>query len=146
MWEVVLSDKFRRDPIYQEITEAWKQVWENVISFQQIKNKKIKDLSDKIIELINQIVSESIEEFERKIWETKTKKMNQNDLEQITKDAKDIFNEMLLKALLFNEKISKIAESRNITLNDEQKLLYIKDMLLSYKEIIINLLENFTKK
>lgn len=146
MWEVVLSDKFRRDPIYQEITEAWKQVWENVISFQQVKNKKIKDLSDKIIELINQIVSESIEEFERKIWETKTKKMNQNDLEQITKDAKDIFNEMLLKALLFNEKISKIAESRNITLNDEQKLLYIKDMLLSYKEIIINLLENFTKK
>lgn len=145
MWAILTSPWFSQDVIHQEISELWLALWGNVIWFKWKEKKDIKEFSDKIIELVNQIINNWILKFQESWSELTNKRLSENEELYIVDTAKNIFNEMLLKALLLNEWINNIASKNKTNIWDEARLLYIKDMLISYEEKIVWLLKDFSK-
>lgn len=145
MWAILTSPWFSQNVIHQEISELWLALWGNVIWFKWNEKKEIKDFSDKIIELVNQIINNWILKFQESWSELTNKRLSENEELYIVDTAKNIFNEMLLKALLLNEWINNIASRNKTNIWDEARLLYIKDMLISYEEKIVWLLKDFSK-
>jgi len=145
MWVVLSSDHFKQDIVHQEIAQLWEELWKNILLFKQREKSKIKDFSDKIIELINQIIEKSIENFQNSWENMPSKSLSKQEEIDIIESSKNIFNEMLIKALLLNEWMNRIEAKNKTNIWDEARLLYIKDMLVSYEEKIIWLLKDFTK-
>lgn len=140
MWSIIASDRFKQDVVHQEISELWSELWTNVLLFIPKEKREIKDFSDKIIELINQIVDNGIKVFQES-WDTKSSKiLAKQGEEKILEIAKNIFPEMLIKSLLLNEWIHQISAKNKTEIGDEARLLYIKDMLSIYEEKIVWLL------
>ncbi len=145
MSSVIASNRFKQDIVHQEISELWSELWTNILLFSPKKKKEIKDFSDKIIELIDQIIDNGIQKFQES-WENKySKSLSKQDGWEIIEASKNIFHEMLIKSLLFNEWIHKISAKNKTEIGDEARLLYIKDMLFIYEEKIVSLLKDFTE-
>ncbi|NVP17402.1 hypothetical protein HUU51_01665 [Candidatus Gracilibacteria bacterium] len=111
--------------------------------------EKINSFVEEIIERINIVIKGAINDFTQQFNESGTKFNGLSTKEELSlsEEMTKLFNEMLLSALLFSEEFGSKMKSKNITITNDVKLMYIYDSLQPYKERITQLLNNtFTQK
>lgn len=150
MWKILWQWRFPKHNHTTPQNIDFTVLWQNIVLLKKwVYPEKINSFVEEIIERINIVIKWAINDFIQqfnKSW-TKFNWLSTKEELSLSEEMTKLFNEMLLSALLFSEEFWSKMKSKNITITNDVKLMYIYDSLQPYKERITQLLNNtFTQK
>lgn len=150
MWKILWQWRFPKHNHTTPQNIDFTVLWQNIVLLKKwVYPEKINSFVEEIIERINIVIKWAINDFTQQFNESWTKFnwLSTKEELSLSEEMTKLFNEMLLSALLFSEEFWSKMKSKNITITNDVKLMYIYDSLQPYKERITQLLNNtFTQK